>query len=130
MFSITTRVRYQETDKGQRVYHANYLVWMDMARTEYLRHKGIDYAAMEDMGMFLVVRKVELEYHASPFYDDVVQIYIRRIERQKIRVDFYYDIVDNDSQKLLVSGFVQLVCVDAKGKPRKLPDQLNEVLEN
>ncbi len=128
MFSIITRVRYQETDHGGRVYHANYLVWLDMCRTEYLRVKGIDYPEMEKMGMFLVVRKAELEYHGAAAYDDVVEVIIKRIERHKIRVDFYYDIVDNESRKLLISAFIQLVCVDVKGKPIKLPDPLNAVL--
>lgn len=128
MFAITTRVRYQETDHGGRVYHANYLVWLDMCRTEYLRAKGIDYPAMEKRGTFLVVRKAELEYMGSAGYDDVVEVMIKRIERHKIRVDFYYDIVDNESRKLLISAFIQLVCVDVNGKPIKLPDQLNTVL--
>ncbi len=128
MFSITTRVRYQETDHGGRVYHANYLVWLDMCRTEYLRAKGIDYPAMEKRGTFLVVRKAELEYHGAAAYDDVVEVLIKRIERHKIRVDFYYDIVDNESRKLLISAFIQLVCVDVNGKPIKLPDQLNTVV--
>lgn len=128
MFSITTRVRYQETDHGGRVYHANYLIWMDMCRTEYLRANGIDYPALEKKGNFLVVRKVELEYHAAASYDDVVEVIIKQIESHKIRVDFYYDIVDNETRKLLVSAFVQLVCVDVSGKPIKLPNQLNTVL--
>ena len=128
MFSITTRVRYQETDHGGRVYHANYLVWLDMCRTEFLRANGIDYPAMEEMGNYLVVRKAELEYHAAAVYDDVVEVIIKRIELHKIRVDFYYDIVDNDSRRLLISAFIQLVCVDKTGKPIKLPSQLNTVL--
>jgi acyl-CoA thioester hydrolase len=99
-----------------------------MCRTEYLRAKGIDYPAMEKMGNFLVVRKAELEYHAAASYDDVVDVVIKRIEHHKIRVDFYYDIVDNESRKLLVSAFIQLVCVDVSGKPVKLPNQLNTIL--
>jgi YbgC/YbaW family acyl-CoA thioester hydrolase len=101
-----------------------------MCRTEYLRSQGVDYPSIEKMGIFLVVRKAELEYHRSASYDEVVEVIIKRIEVHKIRVDFYYDIVDNESRKLLISAFIQLVCVDENGKPIKLPDQLNTFLIN
>ena len=78
MFSIIERVRYKETDKGNRVYHANYLVWLDMARTEFLRSKGIDYARFETDGYFLVVRKASIEYFGSASFDDEIKIIIKK----------------------------------------------------
>ncbi|MDD5455980.1 MAG: thioesterase family protein [Candidatus Margulisbacteria bacterium] len=128
--SITTRVRYQETDKGNRVYHAQYLVWLDMARTEYLRSHGIDYARFEEEGYFLVVKKVEVDYHFPAQFDDLIDIVINRIERQKIRVDFYYDIVHNSSKKLLASAYTQLVCINKKGKPIKIPEKMISILSD
>ncbi|OGI07740.1 MAG: hypothetical protein A2Y40_09965 [Candidatus Margulisbacteria bacterium GWF2_35_9] len=129
MFSITERVRYIETDKGNRVYHANYFVWLDMARTEFIRSKGFDYAGFENAGFFLVVRKAAIEYFGSASYDDEVKITIKKITQQKIRVDFYYDIIHNSSQKLLVSASTQLVCINDKGKPIQIPSQLKKILE-
>jgi len=129
MFSITERVRYKETDKGNRVYHSNYLVWLDMARTEYLRSKGIDYSKFEEDGYCLVVRKASIEYFGSAYFDDEIKVVIKKIVKQKIRVDFYYDIIHNSSQKLLVTAFTQLVCVNDKGKPIQIPSQLKKILD-
>ena len=129
MFSITTRVRYQETDKGGRVYHSNYLVWLDMARTEYLRSKGIVYAELEDAGYFLVVKEINLNYRASARFDDEVRIDITKIIKQKFRVDFHYNIVHNLDDKLMVSAFVQVVCINKSGKPIIIPNMITEIIK-
>ena len=52
-------MNYSETDQMGFVYHANYLVWMDMARTEHLRERGATYKALEQQGTFLTVTDVD-----------------------------------------------------------------------
>lgn len=129
MFSIDTRVRYQETDKGGRVYHSQYLVWLDMARTEYLRDRGLDYAQLEEEGYFLVVKKVTVDYLNSAVYDQLVTINIDSIQARGIRLDFFYTIRDNKNETDILKAFTQLVCVDRAGKPRKTPDKLREIIK-
>ncbi len=128
MFSFHTRVRYQETDKGGRVYHANYLIWLDMTRTEFLRQGGVEYAQIEQQGFFLLIKKANIEYFGSAIFDDEIEIVMKSVARNKIRLDFHYDILHNLSRKLLVEAYTQLVCVDKDGKPIKIPEKINSVI--
>ena len=68
------RVRYQETDNMGVVYYANYLVWFEVARTEYLRAFGIAYKDLETKGMYLIVAGVSCSYRSPARYDDCVRI--------------------------------------------------------
>ena len=129
MFSNTIKVRYNETDKGGRVYHSNYLVWLDMTRTEFLRSLGISYAKLEEEGIFIVVRKAEIEYFSSAEFDKEYTITIENICLNKIKLDFYYSVKDNNSDKEIAKAFTRLVITNKIGKPIKIPDHLKEKLQ-
>ena len=68
------RVRYAETDQMGVVYYANYLVWCEIGRTEFLRSLGRSYADLERDGILLAVAEASLRYHASARYDDLVRV--------------------------------------------------------
>src|SRR5256714_11729555 len=70
----TIRVRYAETDRMGVVYHANYLAWCEVGRTEYIRSGGMSYREMEARGVPLVVADATIRYHAPARYDDVVRV--------------------------------------------------------
>ncbi len=129
MFSNTIKVRYNETDKGGRVYHSNYLVWLDMTRTEFLRSLGISYAELEDEGIYIVVRKAEIEYFSSAEFDKEYIITIDSISLYKIKLDFYYTVKDNINETLIAKAFTKLVIINKIGKPIKIPDHLKEKLQ-
>lgn len=129
MFSNVITVRYNETDKGGRVYHSNYLVWLDMTRTEFLRSLGISYAKLEEEGVYIVVRKAEIEYFSSAEFDKEYRISIDKICLNKIKLDFYYSLKDNNNEKEIAKAFTRLVIVNKMGKPIKIPDHLKEKLE-
>ncbi|MDD4527371.1 MAG: thioesterase family protein [Candidatus Margulisbacteria bacterium] len=129
MFSNNIKVRYNETDKGGRVYHSNYLVWLDMTRTEFLRSLGISYAKLEDEGIFIVVRKAEIEYLSSAEFDKTYTITIEKIVLDKIKLDFYYSVKDNITEKIIARAFTKLVVINEIGKPIKIPDHLKEKLQ-
>ena len=57
------RVNYSEIDQMGVVYHARYAVWLDVARTEYLRQAGMSYRELEATGLFLVVGELTMRYH-------------------------------------------------------------------
>ncbi|MEI7941892.1 MAG: thioesterase family protein [Candidatus Riflemargulisbacteria bacterium] len=129
MFSNTIKVRYNETDKGGRVYHSNYLVWLDMTRTEFLRSLGISYAELEEEGIFIVVRKAEIEYFSSAEFDKEYIITIDSVQLDKIKLDFYYTVKDNINETLIAKAFTKLVIINKIGKPIKIPDHLKEKLQ-
>jgi acyl-CoA thioester hydrolase len=71
---IELRVRYSETDQMQVVYHANYLVWCEIGRTEFIREVWGSYADVEKSGVALAVVDASLRYHAPARYDDLVRV--------------------------------------------------------
>ena len=71
---ITVRVNYSETDQMGVVYHARYVVWLDMARTEHLRAAGMSYKAVEAMGVRLAVGELAVRFRQPARYDDPVRI--------------------------------------------------------
>jgi acyl-CoA thioester hydrolase len=68
------RVRYAETDQMGVVYHANYLVWCEVGRTDFIRAAGMSYREMEAAGVGLAVSDATMRFHAPARYDDVVRV--------------------------------------------------------
>src|SRR5207245_802529 len=72
--AVLHRVNYSETDQMGFVYHANYLIWMDMARTEHLRERGMSYKQLEEQGTYLTVTDVHVRYRQPARYDDMIRV--------------------------------------------------------
>jgi acyl-CoA thioester hydrolase len=100
---FNSRVRFQETDKMGVVYHANYFVWFDMGRTEFLRSLESDYRKLENDGIWFPVIEVGCKYKSPAKFDDIVTIetYIEELTRVKIK--FRYKVYREE--ELLVEGF-------------------------
>ncbi len=110
------RPRYAETDQMGVVYYANYLVWFECARTEWLRQAGRSYADIEALGVFLPVRRCAIEYHEPARYDRSIVISARVTRLSAVRVDFCYSVMDIQSQARLADGSTGHAFVDAKGR--------------
>lgn len=125
-------VRYGETDQMGVVYHANYLLYFEEARTAYLARIGQDYAALERSGLGLTVRKVELRYRSPARYGEalVVRVWIRRVGGASVL--FEYEVRREADGARLATGSTELACLDL-GTPergvRLLPEALRELLE-
>jgi len=90
------RVRYQETDRMKVVYHANYLNWFEIGRTEWVRHAGFSYRDMEERGLLLPVLHLEASFRAPASYDDWVTVCTHLEEMTPLRVMFQSRIVGGD----------------------------------
>lgn len=123
---IDVRVRYGETDRMGVVYHANYLLYFEMGRTEYMRTTGVTYREIESRGVFLVVVEAGVRYHANVGYDDAIRVRTRVGDLGRVRVRFDYEALSGD--RLLAEGSTTLACVDAKGKVRALPEEVTRAL--
>lgn len=135
MLSVSeVRVRYAETDQMGVAYHANYLVWCEVGRTDFIRSLGMTYAEMEGRGIRLAVADAQLRFHASARYDDVVRIETRLTGVRSRMVTFAYEIVrvtepgDSEGERL-VSASTTLVSVTAEGRPTSLPLEMRQVME-
>lgn len=90
--SVRLRVRYDENDQMGITYHARYLDWFVIGRTELLRSIGLPYARLEREGLLLPVLEVTCRYHSSTRYDDVVQLQTTLTQVQRTRVAFCYEV--------------------------------------
>lgn len=126
---LELKVRYKETDKMGRVYHSNYFVWLDMARTEYLREAGISYKEMEEQGVYFVVAETNCRYKNSLGFDDNVLIETRIKNIGKASVEFEYLIFNKESKALIAEAYTKLGAVDCQGKIVAVPSKVMKSLE-
>ena len=105
------RVRYAETDQMGVVYHGNYAQYFEMGRVEWLRNLGISYKWMEENGVMLPVVSLELNYKKPARYDDVLRIKTKLKSQSTVKIEFDYEIF-NEQNQLLTTGYSMLVFVD------------------
>ena len=109
------------------VYHANYIVWFEIGRTEYCRAAGLPYRTMEDAGLLIMVTAVECRYRRSARYDDAIRVRARVTELSSRGMAFAYDIVDAGGVRL-ADGATRHVFADAAGRPCRAPEEILEPL--
>ena len=126
---IELRVNYSETDQMGVVYHANYLVWFDRARTEHLRTTGYTYREMEEEGVYLAVTEARLRFRRPALYDDLVRVRCWVRDLASRRVTFGYAVERAASGELLATGETSLVALDRDRNPTRIPEHVSERLE-
>lgn len=119
---ITFRVRYSETDAQARVYHAHYITYFEVGRTEICRASGLDYKRMEQEGLFFVVTEVTCRYRGSAGYDDVLRLNTRVVKTKGARITHEYSLFRGDD--LLAEGQSTIALVNREGNVQRLPDWL------
>ncbi|MEO9116904.1 MAG: thioesterase family protein [Gemmatimonadaceae bacterium] len=123
------RVRYAETDQMGVVYHANYLAWCDIGRTDLIRALGgKTYGEIEREGLALAVVEAHLRYVKPARYDDVIRVTTRVTEVRSRVVRFDYDIKLADGG-LIATGYTTLVAMTREGRGSCIPDDLRQQLE-
>jgi acyl-CoA thioester hydrolase len=125
--SSRVRVRYAETDRMGVVYYANYLVWFEIGRTEWLRETGWSYREMEQEGLALPVIEAHCEYRQPARYDDELEIRTRASLLTPVRVRFDYDVLRH-GDSVAASGYTVHATLDARGRPCRLPARVAEML--
>jgi acyl-CoA thioester hydrolase len=123
------RVRYAETDQMGVVYHANYLVWCEVGRTDYIRAAGMSYRAMEEAGVALAVSEANVRFHAPARYDDLVRVTTSLSEVRSRSVTFDYVITRANDDARLVSASTRLMSIDRAGRTIALPPEIRQLLE-
>lgn len=120
----TLRVRYVETDQMGVVHHSVYLAWMEVARTEYLRERGVPYRSLEERGIRMPVLSLQTRYLSPARYDDEILLKARLADATGVRFRFHYDILRKADGALLCSGQTEHASTDLEGRPRRLPKDL------
>lgn len=112
-----------------RVYHANYFVWLDMARTEFLRKLGFSYKEMEDQGLFFVVAEAQIKYLGYANFDEEIEIKLFLKEKRKVSLLFGYELVQTATGKCIVEAETLMALVNREGRPVRLPVGMMEILK-
>ena len=121
------RVRYGETDQMGFCYYGNYAQFLEVARVELLRSKGVSYKTLESEGILLPVRTFSIKYIAPSRYDDLLRIETEIIKIQSSIIEFNYVIRDQNST-LIATANTELVFVDYKSiKPIKVPSKISDL---
>lgn len=121
------RVRYQETDQMGVVYHANYLNWFEVGRTEWIRAAGMPYAELERRGLLLPVTELNIQYASPARYDELVNVRVELTEFSAVRLKFDYEARRSTDGVLLVSGWSRHVWVNATWRPARIDREAPEL---
>ena len=125
---ISHRVNYSETDQMGVVYHAWYVVWLDIARTEHLRQNGMSYKDVEAMGVRLAVGHLMLRYRQPARYDDLVRVRCWVRDLASRRIVFGYA-VELEGGALLATATTAMFSVGLDQKPTRLPAAVTGLLQ-
>ena len=125
---LLVRVNYSEVDQMGVVYHARYIVWLDMARTEHLRLAGTSYREVEESGYRFAVGELTVRFRRPARYDDLVRVrcWVREVASR--RVTFGYAIEDSASGALLATASTAMMVLDAGMAPARLPEPIRALL--
>jgi acyl-CoA thioester hydrolase len=122
------RVRYAETDAMGVVYHANYLIWFEVGRGDYMRQIGMEYAQIEAGGHILAVSEAGARYVSSARYSDLVTVRTWVEEVRSRIMTFRYEVRLATTDQLLATGFTRHICIDRAGKVTSLPVTMRDAL--
>lgn len=119
----TFRVRYKDTDQMGVVYYANYFIWFEVGRSEFFRSLGMSYKYLEQNGIFLPVIETYCSYKYPARYDELLKIITRLHSLEAVKLGFRYEIMNVETEKLLVRGETTHAFVSKQGKPVVLRKQ-------
>jgi acyl-CoA thioester hydrolase len=122
------RVRYAETDQMGVVYYANYLVWMEVGRTDFCKSLGFDYRDMEAEGAFMAVAEANCRYMAPAKYDYPILVETRLERVNRKIVAFSYSILKEDTRQVLAEGRTVHITMGRDHKSRSLPGRYFDIL--
>lgn len=123
------RVRYSETDQMGVVYHINYVNWLEIGRTEFLRDASVSYRELEAQGLLLPLMDVQVSYKSPARYDDIIEVRTWIEQLTPVRLDFSYEVFRQEDERLLVTGMTKHVFTTLQFKPIRLPKMLPDLYE-
>ena len=122
------RIYYHHTDCGGVVYYANYLNFLEEARTEYFEQKNVSIKQLADSGTMFVVARQEIDYKFPAVYGDQLDVQTQIGAVIGVRIEFLHEIY-NQNKQIIVKAKTVLACVDKHLKPQAIPEDLRKKLE-
>lgn len=126
---MDVRVYYEDTDAAGVVYHANYLNFLERARTEYLRDRGLLVAELTERGTVFPVIRVEIDFKSPAVHDDLLFISTQPVRVGGSSFTMRQQVHRRLDGTLLVNAYVTLACISPTLKPRRVPLDVRRLLE-
>jgi len=121
------RIYYEDTDHGGVVYYANYLKFMERARTEFLRDLGLELDEVEStFGILFAVTEIHVHYRNPARFNDMLIVESKLMEARGARLSFRQNILRQT--EVLAEGEVCLACMDRAGHPRRIPGKVLQLI--
>lgn len=127
--AMDVKIYYEDTDCGGVVYYANYLRYMERARTEYLASRGYSVKMLMDQGTIFMVFRVEIDYKAPARYGDTIEIETWVKDVTRATMIFEHVMREKMSRRVLVECRAKVVAVDANARPKRLPEEYVEKIK-
>lgn len=122
-------VQYYETDKMGIVHHSNYIRWFEEARIFYMKEYGYDYRELEEKGIMIPVLGVSAVYKTGAKYGDTVRIKVKIEKITAVKLNFSYEITDERTGELRMTGTSDHCFVDENFKPCSIKKKMSEFYE-
>jgi len=117
------KIYYEDTDSGGVVYYANYLKFLERARTEALFSIGFSNKKVkETFNSLIIVKSCNIEYRKSAFLED--ELTVRSFVKSITKTSFFMNQIITKDKEVIVEAQVHLVFVNTEGKPVKIPDEI------
>ncbi|MDD4953739.1 MAG: thioesterase family protein [Candidatus Omnitrophica bacterium] len=120
-------IYYHDTDCGGVVYYANYLKYLEEARTEFFAQKGLSVKELAQQGTLFVVARQEIDYKLPASYGDILEIETRVSNISRVSMDFTYEIKNQNGQPVSQAKTI-LICVGSDLKPKSIPGDIRTKL--
>ena len=119
------RIFYHDTDCGGVVYYANYLKYIEEARTAFFEERGVILQELAKDGVLFVVARQEVDYKFPAFYADILSVDTKIETMSSVKIVFTHEIRNQDD-KVICAAKTCMVCVDKNIKPRVIPEELKK----
>ena len=131
-FCWPVRVYYEDTDSGGVVYYANYLKFMERARTEYLRSMGFEQDQLRrEQGILFTVHSLQVDFRSPARFNDALEVSAEISDTKRASLLFSQSVSRRGESTILCAGTVRIACVDAESfKPASIPEVLRSELVN
>lgn len=132
-YFLRVRVYYEDTDAGGVVYYANYLKFMERARTEWLRSLGVEQDdLMRHKKVLFAVRSIDVEYKQPARFNDLLHVTVEPFGLRPASVSFKQDVIKQDGKEsVLTVGKVNVACLHADNfSPQSIPKDLFKEIKN
>lgn len=126
---MKVKIYYHHTDCGGVVYYANYLKFLEEARTEFLLKRGLSVKEMADAGVLFVVGRQEIDYKSPARYGDILEVSTQIAEISNVKLIYLHEIKHQDG-RLICAARTTMVCVGKDFKPQPIPTDIRNKLSS